>query len=63
MTGFILTHYSLFNNPLLSDVKIRQIYKGKVTEYHAHKAVLCLPSAWFRNAFTGNFKVRDSLNL
>ncbi|CAN9203102.1 unnamed protein product [Alternaria sp. RS040] len=47
---------SLFNNPTLSDVKIRQIYKGKVTEYFAHKAVLCAHSKWFLKAFTGKFK-------
>lgn len=45
----------LFNNPALSDVKIRQMYKDKVCEYHAHKAVLSLESLYFAKAFTGRF--------
>jgi hypothetical protein len=48
---------SLFNNPLLSDVKIRQHYKGKVKEYFAHKTVLCAHSQYFMNTFSGSFKV------
>lgn len=48
----------LFNNPALSDVKIKQIYNGKTREYFAHKAILCKESEYFMNAFTGNFKVR-----
>ncbi|KAF2030397.1 hypothetical protein EK21DRAFT_111920 [Setomelanomma holmii] len=32
---------SLFNNATLSDVKIRQVWKGKVRGYYAHKAILC----------------------
>ncbi|KAJ4351246.1 uncharacterized protein N0V89_006585 [Didymosphaeria variabile] len=47
---------SLFNNPTLSDVKIKQIYEGKVREYHAHKQILARGSKFFLNAFTGNFK-------
>ncbi|KAI4624429.1 hypothetical protein J4E83_004103 [Alternaria metachromatica] len=47
----------LFNNPALSDVKIKQIHKGQTREYYAHKAVLCLESKYFLNAFTGHFKV------
>ncbi|KAL1592744.1 hypothetical protein SLS60_011160 [Paraconiothyrium brasiliense] len=47
---------SLFNNPTLSDVKIKQIFKGKVREYHAHKQILARGSKFFLNAFTGNFK-------
>ncbi|RYN44530.1 hypothetical protein AA0114_g9949 [Alternaria tenuissima] len=46
----------MFNNPTLSDVKIKQVYEGKMREYHAHKAVLCLASGYFLNAFTGSFK-------
>ncbi|KAI4638712.1 hypothetical protein J4E93_009740 [Alternaria ventricosa] len=46
----------LFNNPALSDVKIKQIHEGHTREYYAHKAVLCLESNYFLNAFTGNFK-------
>ncbi|KAI4938792.1 uncharacterized protein J4E92_000073 [Alternaria infectoria] len=46
----------LFNNPALSDVKIKQIHEGHTREYYAHKAVLCLESDYFLNAFTGNFK-------
>ncbi|KAB2110314.1 hypothetical protein AG0111_0g1018 [Alternaria gaisen] len=46
----------MFNNPTLSDVKIKQVYEGKTREYHAHKVVLCLASSYFLNAFTGNFK-------
>ena len=52
-----LTLASLFNNPVLSDVTIKQIYKGKVREYHAHKAILCADSSYFLKAFTGNFRV------
>lgn len=48
----------LYNNTALSDVKIKQIFNGKVREYHAHKAVLCLESEYFLNMFTGAFKVR-----
>ncbi|KAF1965183.1 hypothetical protein BU23DRAFT_390900, partial [Bimuria novae-zelandiae CBS 107.79] len=46
----------LLNNPTLSDVKIKQHYKGKVWEYHGHKAILARGSQFFSNAFTGNFK-------
>ncbi|KAE8833852.1 hypothetical protein PTNB85_03775 [Pyrenophora teres f. teres] len=45
----------LFNDATFSDITIRQIYKGKVTEYAAHKAVLCTCSVWFTNALTGGF--------
>jgi hypothetical protein len=45
----------LYNNPALSNVKIKQIFNGKVREYHAHKAVLCLESEYFLNMFTGAF--------
>ena len=51
----------MFNNPTLSDVKIKQVYEGKMREYHAHKAVLCLESGYFLNAFTGGFRVRKRL--
>jgi hypothetical protein len=51
--------YRLYNDPTFSDVKIRQIYKGKVTEYAAHKAVLCAHSGWFMTALTGRFKMCD----
>ncbi|CAG5161995.1 uncharacterized protein ALTATR162_LOCUS6138 [Alternaria atra] len=51
-----LKDISLFNDPILSDVKIRQIYKGKTKEYFAHKANLSAHSKWFLKAFTGNFK-------
>lgn len=51
----------MFNNPILSDVKIKQVYEGKMREYHAHKALLCLASGYFLNAFTGGFKVRKCL--
>ncbi|KAH7067999.1 BTB/POZ protein, partial [Paraphoma chrysanthemicola] len=46
----------LLNNATLSDVIIKQIYKGKVREYYAHKAILCKESEYFLKAFTGNFK-------
>jgi hypothetical protein len=52
-------HSSLFNDPVLSDVKIKQICNGKTREYHAHKAILCAQSSYFLNAFTGNFKVSE----
>jgi len=32
----------LFNDPKLSDVKIKQIYNGQTREYYAHKAVFCI---------------------
>ncbi|KAI4934749.1 hypothetical protein J4E85_002607 [Alternaria conjuncta] len=47
---------TLYNDPTFSDIKIRQIYKGKVKEYSAHKAVLCAHSGWFMAALTGRFK-------
>jgi hypothetical protein len=47
----------LFNNPVLSDFKIKQVYEGMTREYYAHKAVLCGQSKYFMNAFTGNFMV------
>jgi hypothetical protein len=47
----------LFNNPVLSDFKIKQVYEGKTREYYVHKAVLCGQSKYFMNAFTGNFEV------
>ena len=50
--------HRLFNNPLLSDVKIKQVSKnGHVREYYAHKAVLGADSHFFYKAFTGNFRV------
>jgi hypothetical protein len=48
----------LFNNPVLSDVKIKQISNGRTQEYFAHRAILCNDSDYFMKAFTGNFKVR-----
>ncbi|KAF2000823.1 hypothetical protein P154DRAFT_563001 [Amniculicola lignicola CBS 123094] len=47
---------SLFNNPTLSDIKIKQTYNDKTREYHAHKSVLCLHSTYFLKAFTGNYR-------
>ncbi|KAI4921243.1 uncharacterized protein J4E92_008232 [Alternaria infectoria] len=47
---------ALYNDPTFSDIKIRQIYKGQVKEYEAHKAVLCAHSGWFMAALTGRFK-------
>ncbi|KAF2799325.1 hypothetical protein K505DRAFT_294799 [Melanomma pulvis-pyrius CBS 109.77] len=46
----------LFNNPTLSDIRIKQICKGKTREYYAHKAILCKESDYFMNAFTGSFQ-------
>jgi hypothetical protein len=46
----------LFNNPVLSDVTIRQIHNGETKDYYAHKAVLCTHSRWFLKALTGDFK-------
>ncbi|RYN34218.1 hypothetical protein AA0119_g8784 [Alternaria tenuissima] len=53
---YSLSSTTLFNNPALSDVKIKQVYEGQTREYHAHKAVLCLESGYFLNAFTGGFR-------
>jgi hypothetical protein len=50
---------SLFNDPVLSDVKTKQICNGKTREYYAHKAILCAQSSYFLKAFTGNFKVSE----
>jgi hypothetical protein len=50
----------LFNDPTLSDVKIKQISKGKTREYFGHKAILCAQSKFFMKAFTGGFKVRSA---
>jgi len=52
----------LFNDPILSDIKIRQIYKGETKEYFAHKAILSAHSKWFMRAFTGRFKVEGLLS-
>jgi hypothetical protein len=41
----------------LSDVKIRQIHDGKITEYYGHKAILCGHSGWFMTALNGAFMV------
>jgi hypothetical protein len=54
--------YSLFNNPLFSDITIKQTWKGASKEYYAHKAILSINSRWFHNAFTGNFAVRTSIH-
>ncbi|KZM22069.1 uncharacterized protein EKO05_0007858 [Ascochyta rabiei] len=48
----------LFNDPAFSDVKIKHVYNGKVREYFAHRAVLCLESRYFLKMFKGSFKVR-----
>ncbi|KAH6625362.1 hypothetical protein C7974DRAFT_376891 [Boeremia exigua] len=47
----------LFNNPFLSDIRIKQIStSGEIREYCAHKVVLCMESQYFMNAFKGGFK-------
>ncbi|CAN9202243.1 unnamed protein product [Alternaria alternata] len=56
MSGSTRAAAKLFNNPALSDVKIKQVYEGQTREYYAHKAVLCLESGYFLNAFTGGFR-------
>jgi hypothetical protein len=49
----------LYNDPVLSDVKIKQVCDdGKTREYFAHKAILCAQSSYFLKMFTGHFKVR-----
>ncbi|KAF2727046.1 hypothetical protein EJ04DRAFT_400003, partial [Polyplosphaeria fusca] len=53
----------LYNNSLLSDVKIHQVFEGRVTEYHAHKAILSNHSQWFFMAFTGNFVEAESREM
>ncbi|OSS51423.1 hypothetical protein B5807_03217 [Epicoccum nigrum] len=48
---------SLYNNSLLSDVKIRHIFRaGEVREYYAHKAILSGESRYFMAAFTVQFR-------
>ncbi|KAG9193591.1 hypothetical protein G6011_03626 [Alternaria panax] len=51
----------LFNSLALSDVKTKYVYKGQTREYHAHKAVFCLESEYFFNAFTSSFKISKGL--
>ncbi|KAF2821943.1 hypothetical protein CC86DRAFT_410338 [Ophiobolus disseminans] len=46
---------TLFNDPVLSDVKIKQTYDGRTREYHGHKAIPCFQSVYFMRAFTGSF--------
>jgi hypothetical protein len=53
---------SLFNSPTLFDVKIKQVFNGKIREYYSHKAVLCMASDYFLNMFTGDFMVSRSLH-
>ncbi|ORX95866.1 hypothetical protein BCR34DRAFT_579013 [Clohesyomyces aquaticus] len=45
-----MANTSLFNNPVLSDVKIKQTQRGNTIEYHGHKAVLC-PISLLRECF------------
>ncbi|KAF2650715.1 hypothetical protein K491DRAFT_578346, partial [Lophiostoma macrostomum CBS 122681] len=45
----------LFNNPMLSDVKIVQIFGEERFEYYGHRAILSANSRWFFNAFKGPF--------
>ncbi|KAH7091930.1 hypothetical protein FB567DRAFT_434637 [Paraphoma chrysanthemicola] len=52
----ILVYSRLFNNPSLSDIKIKQVNNSQVREYYAHRAVLCMESEYFLHIFTGNFK-------
>ena len=47
---------SLFNDPILSDIKILQVFNGETKEYYAHKQILINQSEYFLKAFTGNFK-------
>lgn len=43
---------------MFSDIKVRNVYKGEVKEYYAHKAILCSQSKWFMKVLSGIFKVR-----
>jgi hypothetical protein len=52
-----LTSCRLFNNPALSDAKIKQVYNDSIRECYAHKAVLHMESEHFLNMFTSNSKV------
>lgn len=47
----------LFNNPASSDIKIRQVHGDSVSEYSAHKSVLCMNPEYFRNMLVGAFSV------
>ncbi|KAI4746712.1 hypothetical protein E4T50_02976 [Aureobasidium sp. EXF-12298] len=50
---FLRTHQTFFNDPLLSDIKI----KIGNQEYFAHKLILVARSVWFVKALLGEFKV------
>jgi hypothetical protein len=48
----------LYNNPVLSDVKLKQTtFDGKTREYFAQNPTLCGQSKYFLKAFTGSFAV------
>ncbi|EAT76499.1 hypothetical protein HBI56_230700 [Parastagonospora nodorum] len=46
----------MFDDPTLSNIKIKQISNGKTREYFRHKARLCADSDFFINSFTIGFK-------
>jgi len=52
---------SFFNNPLFSDVIIKQKYQSEgrtqTREYYAHKAVLCMKSKFFLKQFSETLDV------
>ncbi|KAF9692756.1 hypothetical protein EKO04_009229 [Ascochyta lentis] len=54
----------LFDNPAFSDVTILQ-FDGyeELHEYRAHKAVLCMESGFFREAFTEDYREKDSIKI
>jgi hypothetical protein len=47
----------MFNDPTLSDIKIKQTSNGKAREYFGHKAILRAQSDFFMKTFIGGFKV------
>ncbi|KAG9194857.1 hypothetical protein G6011_04892 [Alternaria panax] len=47
---------SLFNDPTLSDVKIRQVYKGKTNEYFVHKSHLMCALQLVPQSIYGQFQ-------
>ncbi|KAF1965186.1 hypothetical protein BU23DRAFT_604351 [Bimuria novae-zelandiae CBS 107.79] len=53
----------MFNNPMYSDVMIRQTHEGSTKEYYAHKAVLSAGSPWFFDLLTNVHNGEDAIDI
>jgi hypothetical protein len=42
----------LFNDPTISDIKLKHTHNGRTREYYAHKAILYFQSTYFLDVFT-----------